>query len=143
MILIAALFALALKRFAEVDETLPETNLAKDNEWVQRNLPSQAKESSPNYKPLSKELVKNAREKRLLELKMGDVTLEIIVYVMYILFALLIAYGHQHPDAYKATSNMETIFVKGKFDKVSLFLVFMTTMNDRLSAATRIGAAVT
>ena len=120
MVLIAAFFAYALKKFAVVDEPLPEVELAKNDEWALHNLPDQTVNSNNmKYQPMTAELLKNAREKKMLQLEMADVTLEIIIYLIYILIALLIAYGHRHPDAYKITSNIEAIFVRGKFDNVS------------------------
>ena len=102
---------------------IPEVELAKDDGWVQANLPLRQKltsKSRANIKiPLTESLVQNAHKNRLEEMRMISLTVEICAYFMYVLLILLIAYGHRSPDAYLLGKNLNDMMVYKKFDQVS------------------------
>ena len=132
------MLALIYKKLTE-EEALPEVELAKDDNWVRDHLPMQKKDTKKKtiLVPPSSSYVEKERTRRLQEMKMADITLEIGVYFVYIILALLIAYGHRDPDAYKMTTNMENLFIKGKFDKVCSYqafheLTYMTAKEGRI-----------
>ena len=112
------------------EDVLPETELMKNNQWVKKHLPLQDNQMarSKTRIPLSASFVEKAHNERLNELKIKNLTLEIIVYFVYIFFALLIAYGHRSPGAYEMGASINSMMITNKFDKVLLFF------NYRLSA---------
>ena len=102
----------------------------KDNQWVKKYLPLQEnrKAMSKTRIPLSASFVEKAHNDRLKEMKIKNLTLEIVVYFVYVFFALLIAYGHRSPGAYEMGSSINSMIITNKFDQVLLFF------SNRLSA---------
>lgn len=64
--------------------------------------------------------VQKAHYDMLQETKLTDLTLEVITYFFYMFLALLIAYGHRSPDAYRMGSNIKSMVITDKFDQVLL-----------------------
>ena len=106
------------------DGKILEAELAKDNDWIQANLPLRQKptsQSKANIKiPLTESFVENAHKNRLEEMRMISLTVEICVYFMYMLLILLIAYGHRSPDAYLLGKNVNDMMIHKQFDQVNL-----------------------
>ena len=121
VVIIGCVFALVLKKLNN-EATLPETQLMKNNRWVKKNLPLQLNRVSTSKTriPLSPSIVEKAHNDRLKEIQIRDLTLEIVVYFVYIFFALLIAYGHRSPGAYEMGSSIKSMIVTNKFDQVLL-----------------------
>ena len=126
MVIIGVIFALIIRKVTE-NFTLPETELAKDDDWVREHLPLQDKETQAKIRlPVTQSFVKNIRSLRLNELRMTGFTVEIIVYFFYILLALLMAYGHRAPNAYDMTNSLNKMIITNKFDKVTYCLLFVS-----------------
>ena len=121
VVVVGCIFALILKKLNN-EATLPETELMKNNRWVKKNLPLQLNRgrTSKTRIPLSPSIVEKAHNDRLKEIQIRDLTLEIVVYFVYIFFALLIAYGHRSPGAYEMGSSIKSMIVTNKFDQVLL-----------------------
>ncbi len=118
---IGCVFGLIIKKIAE-QNVLPEVFLAKDKEWVKTHLPLQERRctSSNIHIPLTQSYVEKAHAERLKQMKMTDLSLEIVAYLFYIFLVLLIAYGHRAPDAFAMTNNLNTMIITNKFEKVML-----------------------
>eukprot|EP00112_Aurelia_sp_Birch-Aquarium-sp1_P002284 Seg1249.12 transcript_id=Seg1249.12/GoldUCD/mRNA.D3Y31 product="Polycystic kidney disease protein 1-like 2" protein_id=Seg1249.12/GoldUCD/D3Y31 len=125
VIIIGCVFALILKKLSS-DATLPETELMKRKKWVKKYLPLQNDRTATSKTriPLSPSLVEKAHNERLQEIKIQNLTLEIIVYFVYIFFALLIAYGHRSSGAYEMGSSIKSMIVTKKFDQVLLLFYY-------------------
>ena len=119
VLLTGCVFALILKKLNN-EATLPETELMKNNRWVKKNLPLQLnrKRTSKTRIPLSPSIVEKAHNDRLKEIQIRDLTFEIILYFVYIFFALLIAYGHRSAGGYDMGSSIKSMIVTKKFDQV-------------------------
>ena len=119
VLIIGCIFALILKKLNN-EATLPETQLMKNNRWVKKNLPLQLnrKRTSKTRIPLSPSIVEKAHNDRLKEIQIRNLTLEIVLYFVYIFFGLLIAYGHRSPGAYEMGSSIKSMIITKKFDQV-------------------------
>lgn len=127
MVFIGCIFAFILRKLS-VDEKLPEVEMAKNENWIKSNLPVQDKKATGSKVmiPLTQSYVQKVHHNRLKEIRMTNLSVEIVVYFFYIFLALLIAYGHRSPNAYIMGANINNMMVKNKFDKVDLSLnVFM------------------
>eukprot|EP00794_Sanderia_malayensis_P003794 gene3794-4317_t len=120
VLVIGCVFALIIKKLTE-DDKLPEIQLAKDDEWINNNLPLQDKNatSSRINIPLSSSYVEKAHNERLKQIRITDVLLETVIYFLYIFLALLIAYGHRAPYAYNMTDNLQQMIITDNFDMVT------------------------
>ena len=108
----------------------------KNNRWVKKNLPLQLNrvKTSKTRIPLSPSIVEKAHIDRLKEIQIRDLTLEIVLYFIYLFFALLIAYGHRSPGAYEMGSSIQSMIITKKFDQVLLLFVIVFRQGNQILA---------
>ena len=56
--------------------------------------------------------LKEAREKRLRELKFNGVLWEMAFYLMFFIVLLIIVYGNSHPRAFDYQNNLRKVFIE-------------------------------
>jgi len=65
------------------------------------------------YDPPDPQLLQEARERRLTELKMYDILREVGLYLVYVTVAMIISYDCQDPRGYLIRQNMKSSFIDG------------------------------
>ena len=63
--------------------------------------------SADESQPLQKKVLKKAKLKRMKEMKTSEVMTDVLLYSLFLLLLLMVAYGHRDPIAYEMTRNLE------------------------------------
>ncbi|XP_070533290.1 polycystin-1-like protein 2 isoform X1 [Ptychodera flava] len=86
---------------------------------MKQDSKSALKEPPLQYQPPDEEKLASAREQRMKELKMWDISREIIFYFFFVLILLIIAYGNRDNRSYLLQSNLRNQFFSGSaFEKI-------------------------
>lgn len=110
--------------------------LAKDENWIKSNLPLQEKRviEAETTIPLSQSYVRKAHRQRLKEIRIINLSLDVVLSLFSALFAMLIAYGHRSPNAYYLGAAIKNMMITNKFDKVNCYsLIPHNPMLQRVS----------
>ena len=59
---------------------------------------------------MQKKDLKKAKLKRMKEMKSSQIMTDVLLYSMFLLLLLVVAYGHRDPIAYEMTNHLENQF---------------------------------
>lgn len=66
--------------------------------------------SADESQPLQQKALQKAKLKRMKEVNSSQVMSDVLLYSVFLLLLLLVAYGHRDPIAYEMTKNLENQF---------------------------------
>ena len=132
-VLIRALYiALVLKEAPELScsqrNPRDRTSDADNNKFLNGNDGYEKEHAFWFPRPLQEEVVVNAREHKLLEIKSIRMLKEIVVYVLFLMSLFVVSFGHRDPLAFSVANSMEEAFLQGSYSGKSLVQVKTTNL---------------
>lgn len=85
------------------------------------------------YKPPSAEMVRQMRERRLMELKMKDIIREVIFYLCFLIVLLIVGSTCIDSNAYNMRQSLDNRFTNSVYTKVCTDLCIVHQRQIRLS----------
>ncbi|XP_077869620.1 polycystin-1-like protein 2 [Saccoglossus kowalevskii] len=113
VILMAVIIAMIFRKpdQSEDDDVLEETNYQPNR--VSTDQPSRDTLNAIKYQPPDSCKLEAAREQRLKELKMWEISREILFYFFFVIILLIIAYGNRDLRSYDLQNNIRNLLFKG------------------------------